>query len=182
MRICYSGHRKESVLTGVRIKRVNFRENIWGFRRDKRHCSNGTGPMNNSFLNSQRCSRQLQLKILFQFVGAFFKQSMQTTKQGHFRNAPSLCFGARQSAKPMMWKWSVILTQRKLTFTRRLLRLASFVSENFTNSELAYSHRRMFSPFINNVNVSATWENKKCNPTLTKCRMTSMISVRTTVA
>ena len=78
MRICYSRHRKESVLTGVRIKRVNFRENIF-----------------------------------------------------------------------------VILTQKKLTFTRRLLRLASFESENFTNSELAYSHGRMFSLFINNVNVSA---------------------------
>ena len=27
-----------SVLTGVRIKRVNLRENIWAFRWDKRKC------------------------------------------------------------------------------------------------------------------------------------------------
>ena len=27
-----------SVLTGVRIKRVNFRENMWAFRQDKQNC------------------------------------------------------------------------------------------------------------------------------------------------
>ena len=32
------GHAIVSVLTGVRIKRVNFRENIWAFCRDKRNC------------------------------------------------------------------------------------------------------------------------------------------------
>ena len=28
-----------SISTGVRIKRVNFRENIWAFRREKRNCT-----------------------------------------------------------------------------------------------------------------------------------------------
>ena len=32
-----------SVLTGVRIKRVNFREKIWAFCRDKRNCPYKTG-------------------------------------------------------------------------------------------------------------------------------------------
>ena len=32
-----------SVLTGVPIERVNFRENIWAFCRDKRNCPLYTG-------------------------------------------------------------------------------------------------------------------------------------------
>ena len=43
MKVCDSGHRKVSVvcclyLTGVRIKQVNFRENICAFHQDKENC------------------------------------------------------------------------------------------------------------------------------------------------
>ena len=37
---------------------------------------------------------------------------------GPFRVAPSLCFNARQSAKPLIWKWLFILMQIKLIFTK----------------------------------------------------------------
>ena len=31
MEVCQSGHKKVAVLTGGRIKRVNYTENVWAF-------------------------------------------------------------------------------------------------------------------------------------------------------
>ena len=45
---------------------------------------------------------------------------------GHFWVAPSLCFKARLSAKPLIWKRFCNLMQLKLIFTRKVLHLASF--------------------------------------------------------
>ena len=44
----------------------------------------------------------------------------------HFRVASSLCFKARLSAEPLIWKWFSILMQIKLIFTIKVLHLASF--------------------------------------------------------
>ena len=45
--------------------------------------------------------------------------------RGHFWVAPSLCFEARLSAKPMIWKWIFILMQIKLLI-RKFLHFALF--------------------------------------------------------
>ena len=54
----------------------------------------------------------------------------------HFPVAPSLCFNARLSVKPLIWKWFFILMQIKLIFTRKFLLLAYFwkweLSEHIT--------------------------------------------------
>ena len=43
---------------------------------------------------------------------------------GHFRVVPSLCFKAKLSAKPLIWRW--VLFSTKLVFTRKVLHLTSF--------------------------------------------------------
>ena len=57
---------------------------------------------------------------------------------GHFRISPSLCFKARQTAKPLAWQWILILIQTKLIIARKVLYLALFRKWGL-NSELAYS-------------------------------------------
>ena len=57
---------------------------------------------------------------------------------GHFRISPSLCFKARQTARPLAWQWILILIQTKLIIARKVLHLASFRKWGL-NSELAYS-------------------------------------------
>ena len=47
-------------------------------------------------------------------------------KIGHFRNAASLCFKTRPSAKPSLCKLFFIIMQIKLIFTRKVLHFASF--------------------------------------------------------
>ena len=57
---------------------------------------------------------------------------------GHFRVPLGLCFKTRVGAQPLIWKSSFILMQIKLIFTRKVVHLASFESESFWNSEMAY--------------------------------------------
>ena len=45
---------------------------------------------------------------------------------GLFRVAPSLCFKARLSVKPLIWRSFFILMQMNLTFTSNILHVASF--------------------------------------------------------
>ena len=45
------------------------------------------------------------------------------TGRGHFRVATSLCFKARLSEKPLMWKSFFILMQMQLIFTTKILHL-----------------------------------------------------------
>jgi len=61
---------------------------------------------------------------------------------GHFRVASSLCFKARLSVKPVIWKWlfSSGPMQMKYIFTRKALHLAWFKSESFWNYEIAGLH------------------------------------------
>ena len=44
---------------------------------------------------------------------------------GHFRVPPGLRIKTRLSAQPLMWRWFLILMQIKLTFTRKVVDLAS---------------------------------------------------------
>ena len=56
----------------------------------------------------------------------------------YFQGASSLCFKARLSAKPLIWKW-FILMQIKLIFTREGFALSLILkNESFWNSEMAY--------------------------------------------
>ena len=57
---------------------------------------------------------------------------------GHFRVPKNLPFKASLSAKPLIWKWFLIMMQVKLIFTTKVSHLASFESEIFWNSEMAY--------------------------------------------
>ena len=45
---------------------------------------------------------------------------------GHFRVPKNLTFKTRLSAKPLIWKWFLILMQIKLIFTTQVSHLASF--------------------------------------------------------
>ena len=56
------------------------------------------------------------------------KLSLNSTILGPFPVVLSLCFQARLSAKPLIWKWFLILTQIKLIFTRKVLHLACVAS------------------------------------------------------
>ena len=67
---------------------------------------------------------------------------------GHFQVVLNLCFKARLSAKPLIWKWFLFqLVQKKLIITRKVLYLKPrFESESFWNSQMAYSKRRTDNP------------------------------------
>ena len=60
--------------------------------------------------------------------GAFSEALVGYKWIGHFRVSSSLCFKARLSAKPLIWKLILILLQIKLIFTWKVLHLpvASF--------------------------------------------------------
>ena len=60
---------------------------------------------------------------------------------GHFQVVLNLCFKARLSVKPLIWKWFLFqLVQKKLIITRKVLHLKPrFESESFWNSQMAYS-------------------------------------------
>ena len=61
--------------------------------------------------------------------------------KGYFRYPPRLCFKAKLSAKLMVRKWSYILMQIKLVFTRKILHLATFRKEQVRSGltdDLAY--------------------------------------------
>ena len=67
---------------------------------------------------------------------------------GHFQVVLNLCFKARLSAKPLIWKWFLFqLVQRKLIITRKVLHLKPrFESESFWNSQMGYSKWRTDNP------------------------------------
>ena len=70
-----------------------------------------------------------QTKVFHYATLVFFSQVNATllgSPLGHFRVVPSLCFKARLSAKPLIWKRFFILMQIKLIFTRKVLHQASF--------------------------------------------------------
>ena len=50
---------------------------------------------------------------------------------GHFRVPKNLTFKARLSAKPLLWKWVLIMMQIKLIFTTKVSHLASFWKRDF---------------------------------------------------
>ena len=50
---------------------------------------------------------------------------------GHFRVPKHLTFKARLSAKPLIWKWFLIMMQIKLFFTTKVSHLASFWKRDF---------------------------------------------------
>ena len=50
----------------------------------------------------------------------------QGTKLGHFWVPKNLTFKARLTAKPLIWKWFLIMMQIKLIFTTKVSHLASF--------------------------------------------------------
>ena len=53
----------------------------------------------------------------------------------HLRVAPSLCFKARLSAKPLIRQWLFIFMQIKFIFTRKVLQLAWFWKWEFLKLE-----------------------------------------------
>ena len=56
---------------------------------------------------------------------------------GHFRVPKNQTFKARLSAKPLIWKWVLILMQIKFIFSRKVLHWASFESESFGTGKLS---------------------------------------------
>lgn len=49
---------------------------------------------------------------------------------------PRVCFKARLSSKPLIWKWLFILKRIKLIFIRKVLHFTSLKSESFGNSKM----------------------------------------------
>ena len=52
-------------------------------------------------------------------------------KIGHFQVPKNLTFKARLSAKPLIWKWFLIMMQIKLIFTTKISHLDSFWKWDF---------------------------------------------------
>ena len=57
--------------------------------------------------------------------------TVRTYWYSHHNNRPNLCFKAKLSAKPLMWKWSFILMQIKLIIARKVWNLASVLKWEF---------------------------------------------------
>ena len=72
-------------------------------------------------------------KVLAAVVGKVYNaiqrnptvEQLRLTDIPSHNNGPSLCFKAKLSAKPLIWKWSFILMQIKLIIARKVLNLAS---------------------------------------------------------
>ena len=62
-------------------------------------------------------------------------KSQSSSKVGLFRVASSFCSNARLSAKPLIWKWFLILMQINSFSQERSCTYPRFESENFWNSE-----------------------------------------------
>ena len=58
-------------------------------------------------------------------------ESLAAYEIGHFRFASSLCFKARLSSKPLIWKTFFILMQIKIIFTRKILALSIVSKREF---------------------------------------------------
>ena len=70
---------------------------------------------------------------------------------GHFRVPKNLTFKARLSAKPLIWKWFLIMMQIKLFFTTKVSHLASFWKRDFLelgNGLFPYPLRKSWDSFI----------------------------------
>ena len=65
---------------------------------------------------------------------------------------PSLCFKARVSAKPLIWKLFYIFMQTKLIFTKKVLHFASFWKREFL--ELGNSLFLLFCRLLGHVSPS----------------------------
>ena len=67
---------------------------------------------------------------------------------GHFRVPMGLCIKTRLNAQPLIWKWFFILMQIKLIITRKVVHLASFESEGFWISKVAYCFNLRLDSFL----------------------------------
>ena len=54
------------------------------------------------------------------------KKHQKQVNKSFFQVTQRLCFKARLTAKPLIWKWLLILMEIKLIFTRKVLHLMSF--------------------------------------------------------
>ena len=59
-------------------------------------------------------------------LATFGSERVNTLLISHYLVAPSLCFKARLSTKPLSWKWFFIPMQMELIITGKNLHLASF--------------------------------------------------------
>ena len=82
----------------------------------------------------------LQSLLVNYFARIFLVEKLETTLCfdsevaigiGHFRVPKNLTFKARLSAKPLIWKWFLIMMQIKLIFTTKVSHLASFWKWDF---------------------------------------------------
>jgi len=75
---------------------------------------------------------------------------------GHFRVPKNLTFKARLSAKPLIWKWVLIMMQIKLIFTTKVSHLASFWKWDFLELGNGLLKVAFWGYFLN---VKVNWEN-----------------------
>ena len=77
------------------------------------------------------CSHSTSSQQMQRAIQQFTSLSMWVTLIGHFRVPKNLTFKARLSAKPLIWKWFLIMMQIKLIFTTKVSHLASFWKWDF---------------------------------------------------
>ena len=66
---------------------------------------------------------------------------------GHFRVPKNLTFKARLSAKPLIWKWFLIMVQIKLIFTTKVSHLALFWEWEFLELGNSLLEPRKWPPY-----------------------------------
>ena len=91
-----------------------------------------------------------------------WKACVRRTKLGHFRVPRNLAFKARLTAKPLIWKWFLIMMQIKLIFTTKVSHLASFWKWEFLELGNDLFLRTLGAIFTNiqcSSNLKAFWLN-----------------------
>ena len=80
-------------------------------------------------------------------------QCQKNRSIGHFRVPKNLTFTARLSAKPLIWKWFLIIMQIKIIFTTKVSHLASFWKWDFLElgnglfNNVSYEWQNAFLPY-----------------------------------
>ena len=96
--------------------------------------SNPASHLQNRAIQNQRLTNTLLFVSIFPlltWLPLIIVNYFYSLEIGHFRVPKNLTFKARLSAKPLIWKWFLIMMQIKLIFTTKVSHLTSFWKWDF---------------------------------------------------